>query len=169
MHLPASPAIRLLKPLALASALTFACLCGDLEVRAAESVSDKVSAAASGAEQQIGETSRAAEAQIQELWRRIDEQRLKNRTPDQLVAWLIMGLLAGGLISTFCQLNRVITLLLGLVGAFLGGIVANVTQLNLGLGPVLIRYEDLIFSLLGGVIVVLVMRWLVSRRSPEKS
>jgi uncharacterized membrane protein YeaQ/YmgE (transglycosylase-associated protein family) len=165
--LSASSWITRFVPAALVATWLAAWCCTALEVRAAESVSDQVGAAASSAEKQISESSRAAEARVQELWRRIDEQRLKNRTPDQLVAWVIMGLLAGGLIHKLSKLGKVTTVLLGLVGAFLGGIVANVTQLDLGMGPVLIRYEDLIFALLGGVILLLVARWLASHRSPK--
>ena len=79
-----------------------------------------------------------------------------------------MGLLAGGLIHQFSKLNKVATLLLGLGGALLGGILANVVQFNLGLGPVLIRYEDLLASLVGGVVIVIAARVLASRRSPKK-
>ncbi len=41
----------------------------------------------------------------------------------------------------------------------IGGIVANVSQLNLGLGPVLITYEELLFTLLGGVLILWGARW----------
>lgn len=140
---------------------------GAIRARAADSVTEKVNAATSEAEKQLQETSQAAESKITELWRRIDERRLKHRTPDQIVAWIIMGLLVGGLIHQFSKLNKVATLLLGLGGAFLGGIVANVVQLNLGLGPVLIRYEDLLASLVGGVVIVIVARLLATRRSPK--
>jgi len=163
--LPAPRLTRLSTAIALAVAMFAACFCTTFELGAADSVSEKVGAVASDAEQQITEASKAAESKIQELWRRIDERRLKNRTADQLVAWVIMGLLAGGLIHQFSKLRKVSTLLLGLVGAFVGGIIANVIQLDLGLGPVLIRYEDLVASLAGGVVIVLVARWLASRKS----
>jgi len=42
--------------------------------------------------------------------------------------------------------------------------VAHVTQLDLGLGPVLIRYEDLLFSLAGGVLVLLGVRRFMARK-----
>ncbi len=164
----ASPWIRLSTPMALAVAVLAACFCGGLPVCAAESVTDKVGAAASDAGEQISEASKAVGTKMQQLWQRIDEQRLKNRAPDQIVAWVIMGLLAGGLIHQFSKLNKVVTILLGLVGAFVGGIVANVTQVDLGMGPVLIRYEDLVASLAGGVVIVLVGRWLAARRAAKK-
>ncbi len=104
-----------------------------------------------------------------EIWRRIDESRLKNRTRDQIVAWVIVGLLVGNLVgfftagqSTFSQ--RLGFIVLGLIGAFLGGIIVNVAQLDFGLGPVLIRYEDLLVSVIGGFVLLGVVRFLVARK-----
>ncbi len=137
-------------------------------VRAAESVSDKVGAVTTEAGKEIQDATKTTEIKIQELWRRIDEKRLKNRTPDQLVSWVIMGLLVGGLIHQFSNLKKTTTVLLGLGGAFIGGIAANVAGLNIGLGPVLISYEELLASLLGGVLIVLIARWFASRRPQPK-
>jgi uncharacterized membrane protein YeaQ/YmgE (transglycosylase-associated protein family) len=156
--------IRVWTPL---TAIIAACLIGALPVRAADSVSAQVGAVTSEAQKEVQNASHAAETKAQELWRRIDEQRLKHRTPDQIVAWVIMGLLVGGLIHQFSKLNKVATFLLGLAGAFVGGIIANVAQLDLGLGPVLIRYEELLASLVGGLLIVFAARLLASRR-PEK-
>ena len=104
--------------------------------------------------------------QVESLWKRIDERRLKNRTPDELVAWALMGLLVGGLVYRFSNLSQITTILIGLVGAFIGGILANVLQLDLGLAPVLIRYEDLICSLIGGLGLFFVWKWLKGRMAP---
>jgi uncharacterized membrane protein YeaQ/YmgE (transglycosylase-associated protein family) len=156
---------NLLKSLACVVALAGGCIIGGQELCAAESVGDKVGAAADSAGQAVTDTAQAVESEFQDLWRRIDEQRLKNRTPDQLVAWVIMGLLVGALIHRFSRFKELTTLALGLIGAFLGGIIANVTQLNLGMGPVLIRYEDLVLALAGGVIFVLAAGWISWRRS----
>jgi hypothetical protein len=133
-------------------------------LEAAETVSDRVGAAASAAErtvQQAGETSMAWSA---ELWRRVDEKRLRNRTFDQVVAWAIMGLLVGGFIYQFGRLNRVVIVLVGLVGALLGGIIANVAAFDLGLSPVIIRYEELLASLVGGVLIFVALRLFTSRK-----
>jgi uncharacterized membrane protein YeaQ/YmgE (transglycosylase-associated protein family) len=109
------------------------------------------------------EATQAALSNVETLWQRIDEKRLKNRTPDELVAWALMGLLVGGLIYRLTKLGQGTTVLLGLVGAFVGGIVANVTQLNLGLGPVLIRYEELICSFIGGFVLLYGWSWVKKR------
>ena len=149
-------------------ALVIASLAALAQVRAADSFSDKVGGVTADAEKQIQDAGQAAEAKMQQLWRRIDERRLKNRTTDEIVAWVIMGLLVGGLIHQFSKLNKVATLLLGLAGAFTGGIIANVAPIDLGLGPILIRYEDLLASLIGGIVILLVARWLASRRAAKK-
>jgi uncharacterized membrane protein YeaQ/YmgE (transglycosylase-associated protein family) len=98
------------------------------------------------------------------VWKRIDEKRLKNRTPDELVAWALMGILVGGVLHRFSKLSQGAAIVVGLVGAFIGGIVANVLQLNWGLGPVLIRYEELLCSLIGGVVLFLALRWFTARK-----
>jgi uncharacterized membrane protein YeaQ/YmgE (transglycosylase-associated protein family) len=125
---------------------------------------------APGLAQQVGatasEVTQTTLNQVESLWKRIDERRLKNRTPDELVAWALMGLLVGGLVYRFSHLSQVTTILIGLVGAFIGGILANVFQIDLGMGPVLIRYEDLLCSLIGGLGLFFVWKWLKGRMAP---
>jgi uncharacterized membrane protein YeaQ/YmgE (transglycosylase-associated protein family) len=105
--------------------------------------------------------------EVESLWKRIDDRRLKNRTPDELVAWLLMGLLVGGLVSRFGKFSQVTTILIGLLGAFIGGIIANVIKLDLGLGPVLIRYEDLLCSILGGLALLFAWKWYKGRMAAK--
>ena len=109
-----------------------------------------------------------------ELWQRIDEARLKNRTPDELVAWVIMGVLVGAVAGMMTSLKptglgQIGRLVLGLAGAFLGGIVAHVGHFDFGWGPVLIRYEELFFSLVGAILIVAagkILRYRIKRKSP---
>ena len=152
----------------LSIALCIAALAGTARSRAAESVSEKVGAVASETEKAVRDAGASAKERAAELWRRIDAQRLVNRTPDQIVAWVIMGLLVGGLIQQFSKLNKVTTLLLGLAGAFIGGIIASVTGFNLDLGPVLVRYEELLASFVGGALIVLGAKLLASRKAQKK-
>jgi hypothetical protein len=166
--LPDSRWVRTSSPLVLALALLAACFCGGWPARAAEGVGARADAVAADAGKKVNEASQAAGTKLEELWRRIDERRLMNRTPDQLVAWVIMGLLVAGLIRWFSKYNQITALLLGLVGSFAGGIVANLTQVDLGLGPVLIRYEDLLASLAGGLVILIAARILAARRAEKK-
>jgi uncharacterized membrane protein YeaQ/YmgE (transglycosylase-associated protein family) len=126
-----------------------------------------LASATDDAKQTIEHASKSAMNEIEQLWRKIDEQRLSHRTRDELVAWVIMGLLAGGLLSLVAKLKRPATLFFGLAGAFLGGLVVHVTQLNLGLGPVLIRYEDLLLSLLGAFFLVFLTRAFMKRKESK--
>ncbi|HTL59900.1 MAG TPA: hypothetical protein VL361_29785 [Candidatus Limnocylindrales bacterium] len=114
--------------------------------------------------QAIHEKGQAAVGKAEELWQAIDEKRLKNRTPDELVAWVIMGCLVGGLLFRFGKRGQLTSIVLGLVGSFIGGIVAHVAQLNFGLGPVLITYEDLICTLAGGLLMLCGARWAVVKK-----
>lgn len=108
------------------------------------------------------------------LWKSIDGQRLKNRTPDQIVAWAIMGVLVGAVAGmatalTTTGLGKVGRLLLGLAGAFIGGVVVSVTGADFGWGPVLIRYEELLFSFAGAVVLIVCSRLIRSRwKKPAK-
>jgi len=113
----------------------------------------------SAARQAIQEKGQAAVEKVQTTWQRIDEKRLKNRSRDEIVAWIIMGMLAGGLLYRFGRCSQISSIFLGLVGAFIGGIIAHVAQLDLGLGPVLITYEDLLCTLAGAVLLVSGARW----------
>lgn len=148
--------------------MLFLLLGGGGRLAAAETVTEKVGAAASEAGEKLQEAGAAAKSGLESLWERIDAQRLKNRTPDQIVAWVIVGLLVGALLNQFnSRLNKWTNLLLGLAGAFLGGIVASLTGFDLGLGPVLIRYEELLFALAGGVVIALIGPRLFSRKQTK--
>lgn len=130
---------------------------------AAESLNEKVTSAAAGAKQSIDEAGKAAANELDKLW----GQTVRNRTPDEVVAWVIMGLLVGGVLAQFMKVKRGVAFFLGLVGAILGGIVVHVTKVNLGLGPVLIRFEDLLFSLVGSVLLVVAIRLVTKPKQPK--
>jgi len=120
----------------------------------------------------VDQAGRAAANQAGQLWQRIDAARLKNRTPDEIVAWVIVGLLVGGLAGMMTPLKptglgKLGRLLLGLAGAFLGGIVVSVTKLDFGWGPVLIRYEELVASLIGAIVLILLVKFLCSRSKKQ--
>jgi uncharacterized membrane protein YeaQ/YmgE (transglycosylase-associated protein family) len=83
-----------------------------------------------------------------------------------------MGVLVGavaGMMTTLkpTGLGRLGRLVLGLAGAFLGGIVAHVGRFDFGWGPVLIRYEELFFSLVGAILIVAAGRIIHSRTTKK--
>ena len=132
-------------------------------------VTEKVSAAAADAEKKIEAAGKEASNKLEELWQRIDERRLKNRTRDEIVAWLLMGLLVAAILHRISKLSLLTNCALGLAGAFAGGMAAHVTQFNIGLGPVLIRYEDLICAIGGSLLLLVLVRWLMSKRKPKEA
>jgi len=130
----------------------------------AESVGEKVDATAESAKQAVADAGKSASKSIESLWERVDAARLKNRTRDEIVAWVIMGLLVGGLLNRATGAKALTAFSLGLVGALIGGIVAHVTAMDFGLGPVLIRYEDLLLSFVGGAVLLVLGRLLLGRK-----
>src|SRR5262249_56623775 len=110
---------------------------------------------------------RTAGEKLRNLWRRVEDSRLKNRTPDEIVAWVIMGVLVGAVAGMMTSLKttglgKLGRLFLGLAGAFLGGVAVHVTNVDFGMGPVLIRYEELLFSFAGAIVLLVVARLLRS-------
>jgi uncharacterized membrane protein YeaQ/YmgE (transglycosylase-associated protein family) len=159
---------RILPALAL---ITLALLCawpGTPLMAADKSLTDSVEKAAKDATKSVEEAGKTAADKIEQLWQSIESQRIKNRTRDEIVAWVIMGILVGGLAGTFSAyattgMGRFINLIFGLIGAFIGGVLATMTHLDFGWGPVLIRYEELLLSFVGAAVIVLFARWMRNR------
>ncbi|MBI1176876.1 hypothetical protein GC207_05500 [bacterium] len=133
-----------------------------------QSLTDKAKEAVENTKDAVSDAGRAVGDKFDDLWRGIDESRLKNRTPDEIVAWAIMGVLVGAFAGMLTQLKtsglgRIGRLLLGLAGAFVGGMVVHVAKLDFGWGPVLIRYEDLLFAFLGALLLIVAGRVLRSK------
>lgn len=165
-----NPILRNLRSLALAACMILfgAGAQADAE-NTGSTVAERVTTATESAKASVQDMSKAAADKVDQIWQRIDERRLKNRTFDEIVAWVIMGILVGACASLLTVLRtsaaqRFITLALGLVGAFVGGILAHVAQLDFGMGPVLIRYEDLLLSLVGGLLLIVAVKLVAARR-----
>jgi uncharacterized membrane protein YeaQ/YmgE (transglycosylase-associated protein family) len=147
---------------------------GDRAKAAVEDTKQKAKDAAAAVEGAVKDASnavtdatRTAGEKFHNLWRRVDESRLKNRTPDEIVAWVIMGVLVGAVAGMMTSLKttglgKLGRLLLGLAGAFLGGVVVHLTKVDFGMGPVLIRYEELLFSFAGAIVLLIAARLLRS-------
>lgn len=86
-----------------------------------------------------------------------------NITVDQLVVWIIIGLLAGSLAGMFLKRTQTgltglfSKLAIGLMGGLIGGFLFDVLNLNLGLGQLSIAYEDLIAAFVGSLIFLVVL------------
>jgi len=140
---------------------------------AAHDTQEKVTGAATAMTDAVKDAGRSAADSFKSLWSRVDESRLTNRTRDEVAAWVIMGVLVGAVAGVFTSLKssaagKLGRLLLGLTGAFLGGMVVHVARIDFGWGPVLVRYEELLFSLVGAVFLIVVMRlvrWSATKKS----
>lgn len=91
-----------------------------------------------------------------------------NISVGQIVVWLIVGALAGSLTGMVVRrskkgFGRAQNLVIGLVGALIGGAFFNLFNINLGLGEIAITVEDLIAAFLGSLVLLAVI-WFVRRR-----
>lgn len=150
-------------------AATLACFASQPLLAADQpALSDKAKEAVRETSTALADAGNAAADSAKDLWQRIDAARLKNRTSDEIAAWVIMGVLVGALAGMMTTRKPTGSrgfgrLLLGLVGAFLGGMVVHVGRFDFGWGIVLIRYEELLFSLLGAILLVLLGKLVRSR------
>jgi uncharacterized membrane protein YeaQ/YmgE (transglycosylase-associated protein family) len=142
------------------------CWCATSTASAA-SVGEKIETATTDAKASLSEAAKTAESKLNHLWQRLDDSRLKHRSRDEIVGWLIMGLLVGGILGRVTGLSTFAALSFGLIGALVAGMAVRFAQFDMGLGPVLIRYEDLLFSFVGGVLVVAGARWFTRKKEPK--
>lgn len=133
----------------------------------AQSLGERVGSATESAKVAVEDAGKRALTKVEQLWAKLDEARLKNRTRDEIVGWAIMGLLVGGLLSRTAGLKALPAFGLGLLGALIGGVIVKLTELDFGLGPVLIRYEDLLVSLIGAFVVLVAAKSLIGRRKEK--
>ena len=155
-------------------ALILGCLTCGVVLGADDGLATKTKEVVKETSAAVDQAGRSALDQAEHLWQRIDAARLKNQTRDEIVAWAIMGVLVAAVAGMMTSLKptglgKLGRLLLGLGGAFIGGIVVRVTKLDFGWGPVLIRYEELFVSLLGAVLLVLLGKFLRSRSKKQAS
>lgn len=85
-------------------------------------------------------------------------------TIGEMVAWLIIGALAGtmaGRLVTFSKkgLGRWTNLAVGMGGALVGGLVRKLLGVDFGLGDVTLTFEDLIAAFLGSLVLIVAI-WL---------
>ena len=89
-------------------------------------------------------------------------------TVSQLVVWLIVGALAGTLIGRLVKRHKEgfglwKNLGIGLVGAFIGGIIFNVFGITL-LSEITISARDILAALIGSVIFLGILAYLRKRK-----
>jgi uncharacterized membrane protein YeaQ/YmgE (transglycosylase-associated protein family) len=90
-------------------------------------------------------------------------------TLEQLVVWLIIGALAGSLASMVVTGSRrgygpATNILIGLVGAVIGGYVFDKLDVDLGLGSLTISFEEVVAAFVGSLILLALISFLQRRR-----
>lgn len=81
----------------------------------------------------------------------------------QIIVWIIVGGFAGTLAGravTFKKegLGRWVNLLVGMIGAVIGGELFKLFRIDFGLGELKVTFEDLIAAFLGSLLVILLWR-----------
>lgn len=132
---------------------------------------DRTKAVATDAKDLAVDAGQSVAAGAEELWQQVDEQAFANRTSHEIVAWMLMGGLVGAIAGMLTSIRatgfgRVGRLLLGLMGAFLGGLAVRLGSLDFGWPPLQIRYEELLFSFAGAVALILL--WRLARSTTQK-
>jgi uncharacterized membrane protein YeaQ/YmgE (transglycosylase-associated protein family) len=84
-----------------------------------------------------------------------------NMQPGSLVAWVVVGLIAGFIASLLVGGGGGILawLIAGLIGSIVGGFIAQQTRLQLNLGNVFA--EQIVISVIGAIVVIVVARLIV--------
>jgi uncharacterized membrane protein YeaQ/YmgE (transglycosylase-associated protein family) len=82
-----------------------------------------------------------------------------------IIIWLIVGALAGSMIGMFTTSakkgsGRWMNFCIGLVGAFLGGVIFRFFRIDLGLGRISVSLEDVVAALVGSIIFILFLRFI---------
>jgi uncharacterized membrane protein YeaQ/YmgE (transglycosylase-associated protein family) len=82
---------------------------------------------------------------------------------EQIVVWVVIGVLAGSLAAMFIKSTKkgmFSNLIVGLVGALLGGFLFDLLNINLGLGKLTITFEDLIAAFVGSIIFLILLSFI---------
>ena len=95
-------------------------------------------------------------------------------TADEFAAWLVTGLLVGWLAgAVYMRRAKGFGLLgnlgIGLVGAFLAGLLTNLLGMEFDWGQIVIGFDELVFALLGAVGALAGFGWLKSRAGARKA
>ncbi len=84
-----------------------------------------------------------------------------------IIGWLILGALAGFIASKIINKTGeglVMDIVLGIVGAFVGGFLSNQFFGGAGMGHSVLSIPSLIVAVLGAILVLLIYHMLVRRR-----
>ena len=89
-------------------------------------------------------------------------------TVSQIISWIIVGFLAGSLIGMILKGGKRGfglwgNLVIGLVGAIIGGVIFSFLKIDFGLSNIAISAADVVHALIGAFIFVIILS-LIKRR-----
>ena len=113
-----------------------------------------------------------AKAGLDDLKDRAVDSSPNNYTAGELAALVVIGLAVSAIAGMLTNLKptfggNLVRLIVGLAGAFIGGFFLRFTGLKLGLGKIVINYDEMVFAL-GGAILLLVVGRLFGLKSKKK-
>ena len=90
----------------------------------------------------------------------------------KILTWIIVGGLSGSFLGMLMTrkkqgFGRFSNLMLGMVGALVGGGLFNILNVDLSLGNFSISFEDLIAAFTGSVLVLMIV-WFIKRKRGKK-
>ena len=91
----------------------------------------------------------------------------------KIVAWLVVGGLAGNVAGAIVKrkkegYGKMKNMLIGLAGAVIGGLAVNLFKIDFGLGKMEVTFEELLFALLGSLLLVFVL-WVLGKQKAKKA
>ncbi|HRH46880.1 MAG TPA: GlsB/YeaQ/YmgE family stress response membrane protein [Pyrinomonadaceae bacterium] len=79
-----------------------------------------------------------------------------------IISWIVFGLIVGAIARLFVRNDGIeswtMTIILGIAGSFVGGILSSLLFGNKG--ESFVRYSGWIMSIIGAIILLLLKRWL---------
>jgi uncharacterized membrane protein YeaQ/YmgE (transglycosylase-associated protein family) len=162
------------KPVLWNTALQFVLGCLVTLVLASPCLASAEASPAQKSKEAVSRSAQNVSEGVTTLQTRISDNRLANRTRDENVAFVLMGVLVASVAGMFSKvgctgLGIAGRLALGLGGAFVGGMVVRVAEIDFEWGMINIAYEELLFSLLGAVAIVAASRGIQYQLRKKKS
>ena len=92
-------------------------------------------------------------------------------TLGEIVIWVIVGALAGSLTGSVVTRTKqgfgwFKNLMVGLVGAVIGGLLFNLLKIDFGLGELKVTFEDVLAAFVGALLFVFVLH-LIKKKSKK--
>ena len=94
---------------------------------------------------------------------------------DEVITWLIVGALAGSLAGMVVKgrpagFGRILNLVIGLIGALIGGFLFKVLHIDLGIvGAITVTSEEVVVSFIGSLIFLAVVWFIRKLRSAKNT